>query len=247
MRVRSIMGEFKRRAILSRIDLSIAPKGVCKVVKEGKDNGAILFGDVYNFILPSTKGVLIHNGRIKGSISVPRKVKVVVRRPNFLQSCSNFRGLGLLTHLRGGVASRGVGRDVQLIKLSPRSGGGIKGFSLNVHRQLKVTRTVVRDPSVLVLSRPVGNLSGRNIRSVQGLLIRLGRRKAAVLMTDRGPLSVRVLYSRICRVSTKTVAGIRWGGGAGRKVVVWYLLAIRSCGGVFLSLAIVEEGGHYVR
>lgn len=88
----------------------------------------------------------------------------------------------------------------------------MKGCSLNVQRHLTVNRTVVRGPSVLVLSRPVGNLSGGKMRRVEKLFRRVGGRKGLVVLTDRGERSVSILYSRMCRVRGNVLGGQEWLG-----------------------------------
>lgn len=186
-----LAGSFNGRGMLGKVDRAFRTKGVRKVVKFGNSNGAMVFGYVYNFLRPSEKDMCICKGEVKGSISFPRGAKVVVRDPKFLPCVDKCRGLGQLTRLGEGVKRTRVQSTVSEINLSPFSGGGMNRCSLKVERHLKVTRTVVRQPGLLVLSRPFGKLSGENTRSIYRLFIRLGRGKAAVLLTTRGIVRVR--------------------------------------------------------
>lgn len=79
-----MFGDFGRGRILGSMSLAYRDKGVCKVMKRGKSNGAMLFGYVYKFFCYSEKRVEMGKGYVKGSTSVLRGTKVVVRRPNFL-------------------------------------------------------------------------------------------------------------------------------------------------------------------
>lgn len=186
-----LAGSFRGRGMLGGVARSFRGKGVRKVVKFGNSKGAMVFGYVYKFLRPRDNAILMKKGRVKGRLSFPSSMNVVVRGPNFFLSLDNFTGLGELTSLGRHVSSSSIETAVHTLKLSPLSGGGMKRCSLKVHRHLNVTRTVVRSPRLLVLSRPFGNLSGRKTKRIYRLLQKLGRQKGAVLVTTRGVLRVR--------------------------------------------------------
>lgn len=99
---------------------------------------------------------------------------------------------------------------VVCFNLSPGSGGGMGGCSLKVHRGLTLYRTLVRRPGVLLLSRPAGTLSRRDVSLFHRHVLRRGGGSAVAVLADRGGRSVRVLTSRGVYVRFNGVGRLVW-------------------------------------
>lgn len=119
VRVEGMSLELSNGSVLGGVSLALRPKGVCKLINDGKDNGAVLVGYVYKFIRPARNRVDASNEHIKGSISCLPGTKVVVRAPKFVPCCDKLRGLQLLTKVHEGIASSRVHGTLGVAKLSP--------------------------------------------------------------------------------------------------------------------------------
>lgn len=88
------------------------------------------------------------------------------------------------------------------IKVTRGQGGGVHALSKKVVQEIKVTRTVLGSPQVLMLSRPATNLSpGREVQ-FQGLIDRLSR-SHLILLSARVISSIRCITGRVVLVGRK--------------------------------------------
>lgn len=197
IRVGRIFGAVSGRRVLDNVGLRVIRKRVCKFLKPGNTKGAALVGYVLSLSAIASNDVRVFKGGLRSrERRVLDRIKDVVRAPVFCSGYATGRVLRVRTRcVKGGVARSSVVETLEVIKLGGAA-GGMGSFSLKVERELNLTHTFLAGPGLLVLSRPVGNLSPVKVRRVQGLLLSLsGRRKVAVLVSDR-------VLSRVSRVTS---------------------------------------------
>lgn len=96
----------------------------------------------------------------------------------------------------------GIGRLLGRMKVRGFDGEGVGGLSKKVIEHMKVTRTVLGSPRVLILSRPATKLSpGREVH-FHGLVDRLSRRHL-ILLSARVMSSVRCVTGGVVLVGSK--------------------------------------------
>lgn len=187
---------------MSHVYLAVHGKRVFKLLKPGNTNGSAAVLVVLKLARPASNSIRVYNvSSAERPVRMGQGVNCLPRSIKFCSSVANSRGLVCATHL-GNVSSTrtGIGtlRLVRRIKLTKRVGGGAKGCSHNVHRQLKLTSILVGGPRVVVLSRPASKVSPTNIRRFVRLVERLDQgRKLAILFSSRRLSRIRGIYSHI--------------------------------------------------
>lgn len=156
-----IDGDCNRIRTLGSMYFRIGPKRVFKLVKPSNTKGAALFHVLAALILTSRKGTRIYKRSIIGGCGrVHQRTKCVPKHFSLCRSLSMRRGLAFFTALFGAAVQRGctlMGSVCRRVR--PFGRQHTKGLSNNVGRGLTLDYTLVREPSVLFLSRPAANIS----------------------------------------------------------------------------------------
>lgn len=205
VRAMNLQGTCGSGVIMSSMGVRVSGKTVCNFINPGNTKGDAIVGVVLDLVRPSTKRIrLLNRGIADRDCRVFGGINSVVRGPCFCSGVATERGLRLRYRCVKFPGGRQVSRILRLISLRGIRGGRIYRCSLNVGRQLTVTETVLTGPRFLVLSRPVGTLSPRNVHRVQALFRQLGRRsKAAVFVSDRVLSRISLLTSAVKVVRRK--------------------------------------------
>lgn len=190
---------------MSYIDTALGPK-MCNLLKTGNTNGAALVHVLYTILRSASKRMLLSKGRMASvKTSCQGILNCLPRSFKCCPGCATIRFLVCVTTLGkvpGGITGGHIARLLRIISLDRITGGGMGAFSNNVGREMKVTRTLLGGPGVLVLSRPATKLSpGRHIH-FHGLLSRCTN-SGVMVLSARVMSSVRTVTSRILLVGGK--------------------------------------------
>lgn len=182
--IRRLSGSCREGAIIRSLSFTIPRKGIFTLLNDGNTKGDAAVGVVLKLI----------GGRTK-AIAIPARAAVNCspRAPCFPPFLATVRILICCTGLRGlprGAVRRRTRGLLTYIKLRGDR-AGVHRCSGNVLRQLTLTRTLLKGPRVLVLSRPYTKLSTVKQIRVLRLVHHLGRSKGAVLVGSRVLDSVR--------------------------------------------------------
>lgn len=207
LRVDRLCGGCKGFRTIESLGLRIPGKSLFNFIKPGKTKGAAAVQVMYKLVPPARKAVAVRNistllrpGRVGGRVNCI---------PSFFNICS---GLGIdrcvsfcnsVCHVASERVATMSGSLLRLIGLS--SGGRIciSALSHKVGRQLYITQTLVRGPSLLILSRPGSNLSPHTHIRVGRLLRGLHDVKGAVIVDSRVLSRLTRVYGDVNVVSRK--------------------------------------------
>lgn len=107
---------------------------------------------------------------------------------------------------------RSIHHALRLIKVRSCNYHVLNRLSNKRHRHIRLTRTLIDHPTLLLLSRPATKLSTRDATSFCALLGDLGQRhNLDVLVIDRSLRRVPQLASAVCYLSRRGVAHLSTG------------------------------------
>lgn len=189
-----ISGVFNGSAIISGISIAIRPNGIRILLNRGNTNGSAIVGVVDNVCRPSGKRVRISNR----AIHVPGirtthglNVTMVRRRLGVIPRLSVVRGLFLNTlpaginFVGGDTVGDGTHRTLGLVNLGRSISAPVNRLNITHRRVIRVTGTLVRSTSVLVLSRPATTLAHGRYRRLFIVVKRLGTENINVMFVSR--------------------------------------------------------------
>lgn len=165
--LRRLCGDCKSGPILRSLDLTLRPKRVCNLLKPGKTKGAAAVGVVYKLLGTSTNTICIDKGPTGDRAGT--RVNVIPRDGLLCNDLAYQSGLTFLKQLCN-LSQRSYHRQLQIylrsIGLLTRRRAPIRQLDNKVRQQLDLTTTVVRQPQLIVLSRPAAKLSVRTHRRI---------------------------------------------------------------------------------
>lgn len=187
------------------------PANVFKLLNPGKTNGSALVHVLITLVRPASNRIGVYKcSLVQRHGRVQKMLKCLPRSFHFFTGCGACRFLSCTTHLsnvgygslQGGTISR-VLRGIKLFSMHSQCTGGL---SKNVGHHLKVTRTLVRRPGIVVMSRPAAKLSPRRQVHFHGLLSRIDRGSIAVVLSARVINSVSDAYGYVTLVGGKRIS-----------------------------------------
>lgn len=146
------------------VSFRIPRNSIAKFINPGNTNGSAAVHYVLKLAGPSGKSTDIFKASCSGLRGPTHQVNSILstsgRRPNEAKHDVLLTTTSILN-----VTSSGVRFTLRSYKLADtRDEQQVNACSLKVERHLTLTLTVLPRPRLLVLSRPVGNLSPRKVR-----------------------------------------------------------------------------------
>lgn len=121
---------------------------------------------------------------------VRRETALLDHRSHVYDAFSALENLELLARFLGGDGRDRAMAVLDEVGLADRAGDAVSGFSAGMRKRLALARVLLKAPQVALLDEPYGELDPPGFRLVDGVLDRLRRRGATVLMAthlvDRG-------------------------------------------------------------
>ena len=144
---------------------------------------------------------------------VRRKVALLDHRSHVYDVLSALENLEVMARFLEDAA---LGRDrlmavLDEVGLADRAGDPVASFSAGMRKRLALARVLLKTPEIALLDEPYGELDPPGFRLVDGVLDRLRRRGATVLMAthlvDRG-------RDHCDRALVLAEGGVKWDGAA---------------------------------
>lgn len=155
-------------------------KRVCTLCNNRRTKGSMLLRAVVNALEPRTNALGLFNGvSCRGR---HHQVKFMPRGPIAVNSLSPTSVL----HCFSSIFKAARVRVLSVLRLGLGRGGTMQQLPLSARHLIGLTITLLKGPSVVVLSSPFSKLSGKRYRrllSILGCLRRVGR--AALLVSKR--------------------------------------------------------------
>lgn len=208
LRCEDVAGGFKGGRTIGRLALGLGGNAVCKLLKRGKDNGAALVGVTTKLAGPARKRVLFRKRPLDCCSGT--SVTCVSARPFFCDCvgmgsirtcCTSFFRSFSERRFEGAVRHLNLGRRVGTSTVSDKVGTG-----------LGTTTALTEGTSLLLLSRPLGNISCGTERRVVTLVLRRTSRGHAVIVSARLVRRMRDFVRSTVFVGSKrliSIIGIR--------------------------------------
>lgn len=203
VRIRRLKGACKSAATVHSIAFRTGPKRVLNFLKPGKTKGAAAVQVLSNCLPTSRNATQVTKCSIRASsVTIHRQVNCLPRSPPLCPRVAMRDFLGFINgvgNIPTKVHRRQTAVTVRHYNLVSQHGIVVHGLSGNCQRQINVTRTVVRSPPIVVLSRPAINLSPHRVGRIHRLVGDLTNDHAVVLSARVLP-RIDVAYSHIAVV-----------------------------------------------
>jgi ABC-type multidrug transport system ATPase subunit len=104
-----------------------------------------------------------------------RRVGGLVERPDFYLYLTARRNLEIVASLRGDESAADIGRVLDVVGLSARSGDKVKTFSHGMKQRLGIAQALLGSPELIILDEPTSGLDPQGIKEVRELIQQLSR------------------------------------------------------------------------
>jgi heme exporter protein A len=113
---------------------------------------------------------------------VRRIAALLDHRSHVYDALSAGENLMIAARFLGGDAKGRVAAVLEEVGLAERAGDAVSGFSAGMRKRLSLARVLLKAPQVVLLDEPYGELDPPGFRLVDGVLERLKRAGATILM-----------------------------------------------------------------
>jgi heme exporter protein A len=145
---------------------------------------------------------------VAGRDALRRKVALLDHRSHLYDALTALENLTVLARFLGGGDAMAA---LEEVGLADRARDPVAGFSAGMRKRLALARVLLKAPAVALLDEPYGELDPPGFRLVDGVLDRLHRRGATIVMSthlvDRG-------RERCDRALVLTGGRLTWDGPA---------------------------------
>lgn len=230
MRVVSISQSFNRKRLgvstLGGAGVTVRTNRFITVVNPDKSKGDAFLAVAKKLRAPASNGILVGKGPFDrmgrgGQTGLEfRRVNFVLRTSGLIPFLAIRSRLRLTGGIRNdGISGRGHSRLLGRLNVFRLGGGFPDSLSNNREREITVTETLCRSPSIVLTSRPATDLSARGtFRIIRVLTQRagLGGGTAVVIARSRHLVSC---YSGMCMVGSNVLSREvnKWAGGKVRR------------------------------
>lgn len=149
-----------------------------------------------SWLVPDSGQVTVEGSALRDRLALVRKIGFVPELPNLHDGFSVDYNLALFARLFGAPAVR-VEETLQEFKLLPFRRNTVRTLSKGLKQRVSIGRSLLADPSVLLLDEPTAALDFETTKDIYRLIHRIHALGKTILFTSHRPEEIRFLATRI--------------------------------------------------
>jgi len=149
-----------------------------------------------NWLVPDSGQVTVEGVELSDRIGLVRKIGFVPEVPNLHDAFSVDYNLALFTGLFRAPSAR-VEYIVEQFKLAPVRRTAVRSLSKGMKQRVSIGRSLIADPSVLLLDEPTCALDFESTRDIYRLIRNIQLLGKTILFTSHRPEEIKSLATRI--------------------------------------------------
>ena len=149
-----------------------------------------------NWLVPDTGQVTVQGVMLRDRLDVVRRIGFAPENPNLHDGFSVDYNLKLFARLFGAPASR-VEETLDAFNLRPFRRSAVRTLSKGLKQRVSIGRSLIPDPSVLLLDEPTAALDFETTKDIYRLIRQIQALGKTVLFTSHRPEEIRSLATRI--------------------------------------------------
>ena len=131
-------------------------------------------------------GTVVLNGHDieKTFVKAIEKVGAIVENPDTYMYLTGWQNLLLTASLYKNISKDKIIDIVKLVGLEQRINDKVSKYSLGMRQRLGIARSLINDPSILILDEPTNGLDPEGIKELRDLLKELAEKGMAILISS---------------------------------------------------------------
>ncbi|MFG2287407.1 ABC transporter ATP-binding protein [Streptomyces sp. NPDC048595] len=206
VRARGITKCFGDVVALDDIDLDVAQGRIHGVVGPNGAGKTTLLGLLLGLAVADSGSLETLGAPVGRALAAPDGVAGFVDGPGLYPSLTARQNLAALAALRGRDArTAGIDDVLGEVGLTDVADDRVRGFSLGMRQRLGLAAALLTEPRLIVLDEPSNGLDPAGKRHVHGVLTRLAREGAGVVLSSHRMDDVEALCSEVTILATGRV------------------------------------------
>jgi ABC-2 type transport system ATP-binding protein len=149
-----------------------------------------------SWLVPDSGQVTVEGVELQDRLALVRKIGFVSETPNLHDGFSVEYNLKLFARLFGVPVSR-VGEILLEFKLADYRRSAVRTLSKGLKQRLSIGRSLLADPSILLLDEPTSALDFETTQDIYRLIRTIQSQGKTILFTSHRPEEIRSLATRI--------------------------------------------------
>lgn len=149
-----------------------------------------------SWLVPDNGQVIVDGVELRDRLGLVRKIGFVPETPNLHDGFSVEYNLTLFARLFGAPSSR-VEDILQEFKLLPFRRSAVRTLSKGLKQRVSIGRSLLADPSVLLLDEPTSALDFETTKDIYSLIRSVHALGKTILFTSHRPEEIKSLATRI--------------------------------------------------
>jgi heme ABC exporter ATP-binding subunit CcmA len=204
--VRGVARLFGAVRALGGIDLRLDTGEFCLLVGPNGAGKSTLLRILATLLRP-TVGDVLYDGRLslEAGADLRARLAYLAHRTQLYGDLTGREALALAAELRG-VAEEAVGRWSARVGMGPFQDRPVRTYSRGQTQRVALARTLVGDPSLILLDEPTTGLDPEAVRTLCGILAEQHARGATLVVATHDPQVFAGLATRTVRIEAGRVA-----------------------------------------
>ncbi|MFI9246049.1 ABC transporter ATP-binding protein [Streptomyces sp. NPDC053086] len=203
IRARGITKCFGDVVALDGVDLDVAQGRIHGLVGPNGAGKTTLLGLLLGLAVADSGSLEVFGTPVGGAFEAPGRVAGFVDGPGLYPSLTARQNLAALAALRGDdTRSAGVDDALEQVGLTDVADDRTRGFSLGMRQRLGLAAALLGRPRLLVLDEPSNGLDPAGKKHVHGVLTRLAREGASVVVSSHRMDDLEALCSEVTILAT---------------------------------------------
>ncbi|MDR2043773.1 MAG: ABC transporter ATP-binding protein [Clostridium sp.] len=184
---------FRGVPLFSDVNLEIEQGTIVGFRGANGSGKSVLFKLIAGLYAPDAGHISIRGEKLGEKMDFPDRVGILVDSPGFIEVFSGFENLRMLAEIQGRIDQAAIRNAMKELGLDPENKKRVKNYSLGMKQKLGIIQATMEGQDIVLLDEPFNALDTASNQALYGLIKRLRRDKATVLLTSHNPSDLAAL------------------------------------------------------